>query len=230
MPSLASKKSRDILDFLNLVQGYTMFKVIFSLLFTVIMASSAELTPQTSCAFTQEGGLVVSFEAYKTPQKLGVKGGFDSVNFTPAAHNGSSFDDIFMGSTVSIDTRSVNSNNKERDAKLIKFFFDNLSSGVIRAKIVYIKSDTTEEDRPKTGALKVTIEMNGVTKEIEMKYNYSAGIFTAVGSIDMLDFGANKALSAINQACYDLHKGKTWSDVAIGFSTKVKYELCYVKK
>jgi len=68
--------------------------------------------------------------------------------------------------------------------------------------------------------------MNGVTKTVPLKYSFSNGIFDANGVIDILDFSASKALSSINKACFALHKGKTWSDVSIGFSTKIDTKLC----
>ena len=70
--------------------------------------------------------------------------------------------------------------------------------------------------------------MNGTTKTVPMKYHYENGKFDATGVIDLVDFAAGEALSSINKACFDLHKGKTWSDVTIGFSTTVEATLCNV--
>jgi hypothetical protein len=54
-------------------------------------------------------------------------------------------------------------------------------------------------------------------------------VFSATGVIDILDFSAGDALSSINKACSDLHEGKTWSDVTIGFTTKIEAVLCSAK-
>jgi hypothetical protein len=71
--------------------------------------------------------------------------------------------------------------------------------------------------------------MNGITKSVPMKYSFANGIFSAKGTIDIFDFSASKALSSINKACFDLHKGKTWNDVSIAFSTKIEASLCNIK-
>lgn len=207
-----------------------MIRFLISLILISTVITASEVNLHSACSYTQKGNMIVNFEAYKTPDKIGVKGAFDSVDFKPAKLSGDELSDIFLGSSVVINTKSVNSNNKKRDAKLMKFFFDNLKSENIKGKIVDVKPDIMQKEHPDTGAFIVNITMNGISKDIVMKYSYSDNIVTAVGSLDILDFNGSKALHAINQACYDLHKGKTWSEVTIGFSTMVKFELCYVKK
>jgi hypothetical protein len=71
--------------------------------------------------------------------------------------------------------------------------------------------------------------MNGKTLLIPMKYRYIKGDFQAIGTIDLFDFEGNSALASINKSCFDLHKGKTWSDVNIAFRTTIKASLCDVK-
>ncbi|MCB4763942.1 MAG: YceI family protein, partial [Sulfurovum sp.] len=63
-----------------------------------------------------------------------------------------------------------------------------------------------------------------------LDYHYEKEEFKAQGNIDLLDFAAGQALASINKACYDLHKGKTWSDISIGFITHIKATLCNVEK
>lgn len=207
-----------------------MIKIMISLILAVAVSFASELNIKNSCSYSQEGGMVVSFEAYKTPDKIGVKGAFDSVDFKPARLNGNKLRDIFVGSTVNINTKSVNTENKKRDAKLMKFFFDNLTGEIIKGKVVDIKPNKMAKDEESSGIFIVNITMNGVSKNIPMSYTYSNDILTATGVVNILEFRASKALTAINEACYDLHKGKTWSSVTIGFSTRVKFELCYVKR
>jgi hypothetical protein len=104
-----------------------------------------------------------------------------------------------------------------------------MSSKNITAKIVDIKADKRVRGKPKTGVMSVAVTMNGITKNVPMNYTFNKGDLSATGNIDILDFSANKALSSINKACFDLHEGKTWSDVAIGFATNIKFELCNTK-
>lgn len=205
-----------------------MVKLFLSLvvMFSLSVASGEMGAQKGSCILSQDGGVVVSWEAYKTPAKVGVGGIFDKVTYTAVAPKGDNFREILVGSSVVIETASVNSKHEGRDELLAKSFFALMSDAQIKAKIVDIKTDKRMRGKPKTGELSVEISMNGVTKTVPMKYVFDNGDFNAKGSIDLIDFSANAALEGINKACYDLHEGKTWSDVAISFSTKIKFELC----
>ena len=204
-----------------------MIKLFLSLFLIATLSSAEEMgTKKGSCILSQDGSVSVSWMAYKTPAKAGVGGMFDSVKYKAIAPEGNNFREILVGSSVVIDTSSVNSNHESRDATLVKFFFKQMNDSKIKAKIVDIKSDKRMRGKPKTGVMSVAITMNGVTKKVPMSYVFDNGDLSASGHIDILDFSASKALGSINKACYDLHDGKTWSDVAIGFSTKIKFALC----
>jgi hypothetical protein len=181
------------------------------------------------CLLAQQGKVNVTWNAYKTPAKIAVGGKFDKVVYTPIAPNGKNFREILVGSSVKIDTRSVDSKNKGRDESLVKYFFKQMSSSYINAKILDIQADKRIKGKPRTGTLTVEMTMNGVSKSVPMSYSYDKGVMNAKGYIDLFDFSATKALRSINKACYDLHQGKTWSDVAIGFSTGISATLCSSK-
>ncbi|WP_415395971.1 YceI family protein [Sulfurimonas sp. CS5] len=207
-----------------------MIKFLIALFLVATMSYAEEMgTKGGSCILSQDGAVSVSWKAYKTPAKAGVGGIFNSVKYTAVAPKGNNFREILVGSSVVIDTKSVNSKNSGRDEKLVKFFFEQMSSKNITAKIVDIKSNKRERGKPKTGVMSVGVTMNGVTKNVPMSYVFNKGDLSATGNIDILDFSASKALSAINKACYDLHEGKTWSDVEIGFQTNIKFDLCETK-
>ena len=203
-------------------------KIIVSMLLGFMFLSSAELK-HTGCELSQVGKFSVNFEAYKTLSKIGVNGGFDKVNYKSVKTSGKNFRELFIDSSVNIETSSVNSKHKERDSKLVSFFFNQMSEKSIKAKIIDITSDKRVRGKPRTGTLLVEVIMNSITKKIPMRYTYNKGLFDASGMIDIFDFSANKALSSINKACYDLHAGKTWSDVKIKFSTKIEAVLCSAK-
>ncbi|WP_373003848.1 YceI family protein [Sulfurimonas sp.] len=207
-----------------------MMKFLIALVLVATMSYAEEMgTKGGSCILSQDGKVNVSWKAYKTPAKVGVGGIFDSVKYTAVAPKGNNFREILVGSSVVIDTASVNSKNSGRDVKLVQFFFEQMSSKNITAKIVDIKSNKRERGKPKTGVMSVAVTMNGVTKNVPMEYIFNKGDLSATGNIDLLDFSASKALSSINKACFDLHEGKTWSDVTIGFQTNIKFELCHAK-
>lgn len=203
-----------------------MKRILLSLL---TLASISHAASSTGCVLVQPSDLNVTWKAYKTPAKIGVSGQFTAVKYSPNTLEGKNFRELFVGSKVSIDTGKLTTGNPGRDEKLVKFFFSTMSSDSIEAKIIDIKrSDRHEKGKPRTGTLSVEITMNGKTQTVPMEYFYDKGRFDATGTIDLMDFAAGKSLSSINKACYELHKGKTWSDVTIGFTTTVKATLCHV--
>jgi len=137
----------------------------------------------------------ITWAAFKTPAKVAVKGSFTKTVLD--AKNS------LVGTTLSIDTRSVASGNAGRDVKLVKFYFDLFSQPNIKGEIVSKNG----------GTVVIAISMNGVTKNINFKAEEAKSGMHLKGTIDMLGFGLSKALKSINQACFELHKGKTWSDV-----------------
>ncbi len=205
-------------------------KKLLIVLVALVTFLNAELTaPKTGCILSQQGKVVVSWKAYKTPAKIGVGGVFNEVTYTAVKAEGKNFKEILVGSSVVIDTNSVNSKNEGRDLKLVNSFFKLMGNGKINAKIVDMTSNKRVKREPRTGSITVEISMNGVTKSVPMNYTYDKGLMTSEGFIDILDFSGSDALSSINKACFDLHKGKTWSDVAIGFELNIKAILCATK-
>jgi len=200
------------------------------LLLTIMILSTALLAEgkvtKTGCVLSQEGAVTVGWKAYKTAAKIGVGGVFDDVTYTGAKKEGKNFKEILVGSSVSINTNSVNSKNEGRDKKLVASFFKLLGAQTIDAKIIDIKQTSEKSQRPRKGIITTTIMMNGISKDIPMNYTYNKGVMEAEGFIDLFDFQASKALASINKACFELHKGKTWNDVAINFSLSIKADLC----
>lgn len=205
-----------------------MLKIILSAMLFLTLANAND-SSKGYCSLSQEGKFNVNFIAYKTAAKKGVGATFDDVVYTAAAKEGKNFREILVGSSVVINTKSVNSKNPARDEKLVKFFFEQMSSDKITAKIVDYKAMKVERGKPKKGTLFTKITMNGVTKKVPMRYVLKDGLLKADGVIDIFDFMASKALSSINKACFNLHKGKTWNDVSISFITKIK-ATCYRAK
>ena len=191
---------------------YLMQKIALSLLLAAGLA-------QADCTFSQPSNLDVSWTAYKTPLKIGVGGHFNTADFKAASAKADTLSALLSGSTVNIAVASVDSKNKGRDEKLLNAFFKQMAGPDITAKIVTLKRDENER---KSGLLTAAVTMNGVTRDVPMKYSFSDGRLSADGVIDLIDFKAQNALTSINTACYDLHQGKTWSDVSIGFTMDVK--------
>ena len=164
-----------------------------------------------AAAFGYEAtGVDVEFKAFKTPLKIGVKGGFDKI----ALHSkeAGKLKDMLLGTSVTIDTASVDSKNPGRDKKLVHNFFEVQGVKNIQAKIVKVD----------TKVLTVAVTMNGKTLNVPMKYENEHNEIEAEGVIDLADFGMLPSLQAINKACYAKHQGKTWQDVDLEFELKYK--------
>ena len=164
------------------------------------------------CSYTAKS-IAVDWKAYKTPLKLGVGGSFDSVQLQTLQAD--SLQSLLSSAKITIDTSSINSKNRARDTKLVKFFFDIQKVDTIEASVLTLKNNIVT----------VAITMNNITKEIPMKQHIKDTTIFADGYLDLADFHMLPALSSINKAYYDLHKGKTWQDISIAFSLEAK-ETC----
>lgn len=159
----------------------------------------------------------VNFTAFKTYSKIGVGGVFDSTSIVHQDNksvevNATESMKMLENLEVNISTASVNSAHKERDMKIVQNFFETQGVKNIEAKIIKVT--------PKS--LTATIEMNQKIVEIPMSYSDSNGTVEAKGVIDLGDYMMLPSLKTINTACYDLHQGKTWQDVNIGFTIHYK--------
>ena len=203
-----------------------MKKTIFSML-TVATLLSAD----GGCVLVQSNDMNVTWKAYKTFAKLGVGGQFTGVSYTANKKEGKNFKELLVGSKVSIDLTKVDTKNKGRDKTLVENFFGKLNGKTIDGVIVAIEADKKKNGKSVYhGMVDVNITMNNKTVKVPMRYNYKEENFKATGTIDLFDFSANNALKSINKSCFDLHKGKTWNDVSIAFSTSIKATLCNTKK
>ncbi len=173
----------------------------------------------SECRIQSDAAVKVAWEAYKTPLKAGVKGKFVGVS-SDIPKEASSLSELLLGRTVFVQLKTVDSALAERDAKLLQFFFNWLEGQTAEAKVLSITPKESE------GVIKIALKLNGKTVEVPLRYTHVKGVLEAKGVIDLGDFAALGALSSINKACYDLHEGKTWQDVGIGFTLNVA-QVCH---
>lgn len=139
----------------------------------------------------------LTWTAFKTPDKIGVSGSFDDITLD--------------GNAFVINAKSVNSGNPDRDPKLRDIFFAAMSDSLI----------TGSYGEPADGKIPVTLKMNGVEKTFSFDYMDNDTARIVSGTIDMIgDFSGNAAYEAIHKACYELHLGKTWTDVDLQVMAK----------
>lgn len=177
------------------------------------LSSSVFAAPQICTYDYAKEGSTLSWTAFKTPKKVGVTAKFS--DFTIVAQNSKSIPDLVSSATFDVNSQSVDSGDKGRDAKIQTFFFKKMLKGTRITGRVLKATDTTAE---------VEFTLNGMTKIVPMtvKFDDQAAKLTFKGTLDVLEFGMQSNLAAITKACYEKHEGKTWADVNLELVASVK--------
>jgi len=158
----------------------------------------------------------VTWTAYKTTEKLPVKGEFKVIELTKAAP-ATNLKDALNNLEFSIPISSLFSNNEERDSKLKTSFFGSMiATSTIKGKII-TETETSG---------KVELTLNGVTHELPIAYLLDGQMATMEATMDLDNWQAKTALAALNAVCKEQHTGpdgvtKTWSDVKINIVTNI---------
>ncbi len=160
---------------------------------------------------------VINWTAYKTTDKIPVKGVFEEVNISennPVSNK----EDLLKGLEFEIPVGSINSNDSIRDFKLVKFFF-----GVMENTISLKGKFTSVEN----GKGIVNISMNGISSDLPFSYDIKDGDILIKSVIDLDNWKAQLAIESLNKVCNEKHKAadgisKTWSEVAILVQVKTK--------
>jgi len=152
----------------------------------------------------------VGWEAYKTPLKIGVKGSFDAIRLSAKPQE--KMDALLRGARMLIDTESVSTKNRTRDAKIVKYFFQAQGVDTIEAQILSVTDKLAD----------VEITMHDTTRRVPMRLKRDGELITAQGVIDLADFGMLPALRSLTDACRKPHEGKTWQDVTLTFEMELE--------
>lgn len=164
---------------------------------------------------------VISFTAFKTSDKVAVGGKFDDVEITGTKEQ-EKLADVFKEAAFQINTASVNTNNKDRDKKIVDHFFGALKNNTsISGKVIRM-----EEEDATSGTALVAFTINDSIQEVSTNYVIEDKTITLNGTIDATSFGAGVGIKALNKVCEDLHKGtdgisKLWSEVGIQVTTSL---------
>ncbi|MBT3982525.1 MAG: YceI family protein [Bacteriovoracaceae bacterium] len=186
------------------------------LLFVTILV--AQVGWAKTCPYSVDfKGAEVHWTAFKTTEKAPVSGVFKKFEIFAKDKNlkANSIKEILKNHSIDVDTRSVFSKNKARDIKIAKFFFGNMTSPTVKAKIKNPKGTTF-------GVAVLELYFNDVRGNIPVDYELKDGYLTFNGSFDMLDFALEKSHAEISKACSVKHKKKTWTDAEFKFRIPVK--------
>lgn len=169
---------------------------------TLFFALSFSFISSATC-FKKED-VTVQWTAFKTPSKVGVNGWFKDLGLKDQ-YQGEDITSALEDINFEIDTNSTNTKNAGRDLKIVNFFFKKAKGEKITGKIKNISDSETI----------LTLKMNNKEVEVPLTNTITKNEFIAKGVIDIFDFNMHESLKGINQACEQLHLGKTWNDVEV---------------
>ena len=157
-----------------------------------------------------ENASSVEWTAYKTSEKVPVKGTFKKVSATSPAE-AKTREEVLNGLQFEIPVSGIFTNDSIRDGKLQKFFFavmDNTAS---------LKGSMRIDEE---GKGQLSISMNGMSQDLPFAYSTELDTVHVTAVMDLNSWQAQEALASLNEACRTLHSGKdgvpkTWSDVNI---------------
>ena len=156
----------------------------------------------------------IDWIAYKTTEKIPVKGTFKKVNIIKKGE-GNTIKDAINGTEFSIPVSSLFTADVTRDSKLKQFFF-----GVMENTNLLIGKLKLSDDS--NGIASIT--MNGVTADLPFSYTIEGKEFKLNATMNLDNWNAQKAVDSLNVVCKDLHKAadgisKTWNEVAINITS-----------
>lgn len=189
---------------------------------SLLFLSVSVLFSKEKCEYSFDPSATkVKFAAFKFTEKARVEGQFDSFQVigNPTAF---SMQDLARKVRFSVLVESINTGNPERDSKIKKFFFNEMKntkelSGYFR-NIKISKGLGTGELVLKMNQRERSIPITLTLNDVEVKLQ---------GTLDVLDWNAQKSLEALNRECSALHTGqdgisKLWSEVEISLITQLK--------
>ncbi|MFV0248412.1 MAG: YceI family protein [Tenacibaculum sp.] len=160
---------------------------------------------------------LINWTAFKTTEKIPVKGQFKKVNIILGGE-GNTAKEAINNTEFSIPVSSIFTQDNSRDYKIKKFFFGVMDKTELLSGNLVLENDSVGYS---------LISMNGVIKKLNFNYSLKNKAFNLKANMKISDWKAEKALESLNTACKDLHKGsdgisKAWDEVIIEVSSTFK--------
>ena len=200
-------------------------QLIYILFLTIITFSSCKETIKKENKQTEKNYVVeaksttINWTAYKTTNKVPVKGVFNSVTIE-SPKTGSTVTEALNGLKFSIPVSSIFTKDTIRDTKLKKFFFGSMNDTEVISGTLTIINETSGS---------VNLTMNGISHDLPITFTIKDQTVSIESLMDLDNWKAQLALKALNTACKDLHSGedgipKTWNEVKIEVTTNLIYK------
>lgn len=191
-----------------------LFLIALTLITTSCKKDKNVVVPETKTTNTKTFSVigktsVIKWTAYKTTDKVAVKGKFNDINITNSK-KAVTVKEALNGVLFSIPISSLFSEDEIRDSKLKQFFFGAMKN----TEFISGTFDINEK-----GSF-VNITMNGISKSIPIELNIDGQKATFSNTLHLKDWDLLPSLESLNKVCFDLHKGpdgvsKTWDIVDI---------------
>ena len=188
---------------------------------TKVTEVKAKPSTSTVCSYSYENAnSTIAWTAFKFTEKVGVGGTFNTLTVS-GNNSAETMFQVFEGLRFNIPVSSVNSNNPDRDMKIQKYFFANLSE---MENIEGFFSNINEN-----GEGMLSLVMNGRSQEVPVQLEARGDSVFLNTSIDVQMWDGMSGIEALNQVCEDLHKGADglsvlWPNVDLSLSTKLNKE------
>jgi hypothetical protein len=154
----------------------------------------------------------VIWTAFKTPKKLGVNGTFSKIDLQ-GHFSGNSIKEIVTGSSIKINSQSVDTKDKGRDANISENFFKKVTGDpVITASV-----ESMDEH-----FINLHITMNNKKILVPLSYKIHRNKLEAKGTLDIFDFGMADSLKSLAEVCKEKHEDKSWNDVDLKLEANFK--------
>ncbi len=150
---------------------------------------------------------------FKFSEKVGVSGTFTNI-ITDGFQQHKSIIQAIGNASFKIPVTSVESNDEDRNRKIVEYFFKGIHTDVIFG---YVSKMDGDDHR---GTAEVMISMNGKETPVFMPYTFEDNVLTMATIIDVNDWNGQIGIDQLNEVCYDLHRGadgisRLWPEVKI---------------
>ena len=175
------------------------------------------VNPETCMYGFNEAETKVSWNAYKTTDKVKVMGYFETLTTDRTGMMYGSIQEFVNGIKFSINSSSSLSGDAARDISVRDYFFNLFTEN-------FEINGTLEMVSPKQ--VTAHLDIYGSDTPVLLSYDVSEGILLMKGSISLNEIGAINAYNSIHEKCIDLHRGldgisKTWDTVDISIEIPV---------
>ena len=159
----------------------------------------------------------IKWTAYKTTDKLGVKGTFQE-NIVSNDASATKLEDIINSTNFKIPTSTVYTGNDPRDILIKTYFF----GAMMNTDTIYGSFSSAKD-----GKGLVAIKMNDVEFKNNFTYTFENDSLKINASLLLDNWNGYTALSSLHEQCFDKHTGpdgvsKTWPDVDLEIITIFK--------